>query len=171
MQGQTEDYYSSIAPSYDELYGAEQEEKLQEFLKRASLPSRGKMLDVGCGTGKSIASFPGWDWHGIEPAQGLIDHADIDTKPKIILGKGESLPFPDAHFDMVLSLTALQNYDDPEQGLLEMRRVLNHDGKILLSFLKKSEKKELLDQIIRKQLHILDAWESAKDMMYVCVKE
>ncbi|HIH24253.1 TPA: methyltransferase domain-containing protein [Candidatus Woesearchaeota archaeon] len=165
------DYYSTIAPGYDALYGEEQDEKLREFLIRISPPHKGTLLDVGCGTGRSKRFFPGMAWQGIEPAQGLIEHASLDATEHITLGCGESLPYPDDSFDIVLSLTALQNFDDPDAGLQEMNRVTKPDGVILLSFLKKSEKKSMLEQIVRTKLHVLAAWENAKDMMFVCARK
>jgi ubiquinone/menaquinone biosynthesis C-methylase UbiE len=163
-----DEYYSSIAPGYDALYGAEQDEKLREFLRRAHIPTKGRILDIGCGTARSAQSFPHLDWHGVEPAQGLVDRAPQSARPYIILARGEALPFNDNEFDVVLSLTALQNYDDAEQGIREMGRVVKSDGILLVSFLKRSAKAMALDAALRKHLRILDSWESAKDMMYIC---
>lgn len=169
------DYYSSIAPGYDALYGEEQDEKLREFLAKTPLSDKaldnGMILDVGCGTARSKQFFPHMSWRGIEPAQGLIDHAPQDAKPLITTGGGESLPYPNDSFDIVLSLTALQNFDDPNAGLQEMNRVVKPDGIIVLSFLKKSEKKTVLARMVDENLHVMSAWESAKDMMFICARK
>lgn len=169
------DYYSSIAPGYDALYGEEQDEKLREFLAKTSLSDKvldnGFMLDVGCGTARSKQFFPHMSWQGIEPAQGLIDNADPGAKAHITRGGGESLPFPDGMFDIVLSLTALQNFDNPDAGLREMNRVTKPNGVILLSFLKKSAKRSMLEQLVRTRLHVMAAWEHTKDMMFVCARK
>lgn len=165
----SDEYYSGIAPGYDALYGAEQDAKLLEFLGHVE-PS-GILLDVGCGTGRSAALLPAVRWYGVEPAAGLISHAPAELRPRIKQGVGEALPFPEASFDAVLSLTALQNYDDPAAGLAEMLRVCVPGGLLLVSFLKASPKAALLDALVRRILPVAESWEQAKDMMYVCWKQ
>ncbi len=161
-------YYSAIAQGYDALYGEEQDRKLAQFLARVELPRDATLLDVGCGTGRSAAMLPDVRWHGVEPAQGLIAHAPPGVRGRILQGAAERLPFPDASFDVVLSLTALQNFDDPAQGLREMRRVCKRGGALLVSFLARSPNAQLLDAAVRRELAVLDAWEDEKDAMYVC---
>ncbi|MDD9954519.1 MAG: class I SAM-dependent methyltransferase [Candidatus Woesearchaeota archaeon] len=162
------DHYNAIASGYDELYGEEQKEKLQEFLTKIQLDDRIMFLDVGCGTGWTANELD-VHWLGVEPAGALIAQAPVHIQAKIKRAKGEDLPFGDASFDIVLSLTALQNYDDPEKGIQELFRVCKPGGKLLLSFLKQSAKKEFLDACINKHT-ITDSWESTKDMMYICEK-
>jgi len=41
-------YYDTIAPSYRELYGAEQ---MSKYLTSVRLPRRSRILDLGCGVG------------------------------------------------------------------------------------------------------------------------
>lgn len=161
------DYYSGIAAGYDELHGAEQDEKLREFLGKVTLPACTVLLDVGCGTGRS-ALLLNVDWQGIEPSPGLIAQAPASIRTRITIGSAEQLPYPDGHFDAVLSLTALQNFSDPAKGLAEMGRVSKREAIILISFLKKSPKAERLDALIRERLIVDDSWEQSKDMMYIC---
>ncbi|HEX4920927.1 MAG TPA: methyltransferase domain-containing protein [Candidatus Bathyarchaeia archaeon] len=48
------EWYDALAPSYDELYGQEQDLKHKIILERIG-PSRvGTLLDVGCGTGRLL---------------------------------------------------------------------------------------------------------------------
>ena len=44
-------------------------------------------------------------WHGIEPSAGLIAHAPAAARARITQGLAEKLPWPDASFDVILSLT------------------------------------------------------------------
>lgn len=162
------DYYSQIAGGYDELHGAEQDEKLKEFLQKIELKPGAKLLDVGCGTGRSFLQLRDVDWYGIEPAKGLILQAPKAVQERIALGRGEELPWDAGTFDVVLSLTALQNYDDPKQGIAEMKRVAKSNGIILISFIRKSQRRELLDRCIRSQLTVIDFWGQSRDAMYIC---
>jgi ubiquinone/menaquinone biosynthesis C-methylase UbiE len=164
------DYYSEIAAGYNELHGQEQYEKLQEFLEKLALRGitlHGKLLDIGCGAGRS-ARLLAVDWHGIEPSVGLRAQADELIIKKIVIGKGEQLPWQDQEFDVILSLTALQNYDTPREGLAEIRRVAKQEAVILISFIKKSAKRDLLDRMIHANFIVLDFWEQSKDCMYIC---
>ncbi len=170
MDERGDDYYSSIAPGYDELHGAEQDEKLREFLARVELREGITLVDVGCGTGRSMAMLDDLSiqWHGIEPSAGLIEHAAPAARIRIKQARGEELPFPDASFDVILSLTALQNFDDPQKGLREMLRVAKPGAIFLISFLKKSPKRDELDRLVREGFQSVDAWEQSKDLMYIC---
>jgi ubiquinone/menaquinone biosynthesis C-methylase UbiE len=48
-------------------------------------------------------------------------------------GRAEQLPFPDGHFDLVLSQFALMFFTDREAALAEMRRVLAPEGRLAIS--------------------------------------
>jgi ubiquinone/menaquinone biosynthesis C-methylase UbiE len=165
-----DDYYSSIAPGYNELHGKEQDAKLQEFLDRVDLKPGITVLDVGCGTGRSATMLDiyGVHWHGIEPAKGLIDHAVKEANGRIILGSAEAISWPDASFDVILSITCLQNFLDVKKGLLEMKRVAKRNAVVMISFLKKSEKREFLDGLVRKSFSVIESWEQQHDCMYLC---
>jgi ubiquinone/menaquinone biosynthesis C-methylase UbiE len=167
-----DDYYSKIASGYDELHGQEQDEKLQELLDHVELRHNLTLLDVGCGTGRSAAQLElaGVHWHGIEPSPGLIAQAPPHVRLRIKQAAAESIPYPEASFDIIISLTAMQNFADPEQGVREMIRVAKPEALFLVSFLKKSQKKELLDRLLRQHLRIEESWEQSKDLMYIASK-
>ncbi len=166
-----DNYYDTIADSYDGLHGKEQLAKLslfQRLIAKHHLPIKGTLLDVGSGTGLG-ASFFREHYHvkttEVDPSSGLLKRSKGKDK---VRAKGESLPFKDHSFDIVLSLTALQNYDDPAKGLEEMKRVSK--GLVLLSFLKRSEKKERLLKEIKERFTILCQEEEEKDMLFILKK-
>ncbi len=164
-----DDYYSSISEGYDELHGEEQDVKLQQFLSRVNISPDLKLLDVGCGTGRSFSQLS-CDWYGLDPSPGLIAKASDQARSRIKQGVAEKIPFEPGTFDVVLSLTALQNFDDAEVGCQEMLRVCKPGGRILLSFLKKSPKADELRRIIETQLNVVDSWEHSIDLMFICEK-
>jgi ubiquinone/menaquinone biosynthesis C-methylase UbiE len=49
-------------------------------------------------------------------------------------GSVENLPFKDATFDKALSVNSMQVWDDPVEGIKELRRVLKSGGLIALGF-------------------------------------
>lgn len=114
-------YYDGIAQGYDELHGQEQVEKLE--LLSAQIRVGKTLLDVGCGSGIST----GW-WGvcatGIDPSEGLLKLARRKYPHcTFIQGVAERLPFADRSFDTVISVTAVQNFDDIFLGVREILRV------------------------------------------------
>ena len=163
----SDEYYDVTAQGYDELYGAEQKKKLDLIINRlaGSLPARrDSLLDVGCGSGISTAV-----WNccaaGVDPSSALILLAK-KKYPKIdfIVGTAEFLPFPDASFDWVISLTALQNFSSPRDGLIEISRVAK--GKVIISFLKQSPKADLLRKLISEIFVVADILDEEKDWCF-----
>jgi len=158
-------YYDSIASGYEELYGEEQLKKCM-IIKKYFNPENKKIVDVGCGTGIATNFFN--CEIGIDPSEKLLYIARKKfPKIKFIKGKAEKLPFRDNEFDAVVSLTAIQNFEDIEKGLKEIKRV----GKeFVLSFLKKSEKSKKIENEIKKLFKIKKIVEEEKDIVYFCTK-
>ncbi|HIH17017.1 MAG TPA: class I SAM-dependent methyltransferase [Candidatus Diapherotrites archaeon] len=84
------------------------------------------VLDIGCGWKKYQPFFEGKARKviGLEPGEnGLPD----------VRGRGESLPFKPASFDVVLCTQVLQYFDDPFHAAREMHRVLKKNGVAFVS--------------------------------------
>jgi len=157
-------YYDDIAEGYDELYSKEQLKKLK--LIREKLEEHGikitsgtKLLDVGCGTGISTDLW-NCDATGIDPSKELLNQ-NKGQKSKLIQAAAEDMPFEDDSFDIVVSVTAIQNFDDIEKGLEEIKRVGR--GCFILSFLKKSEKADMIKGLIDGIFDVKDIIEEDKD--------
>lgn len=159
-------YYDTIASGYDELHGEEQRAKIAVIKEHVSIPQDASLLDVGCGTGISTSCWSVNDATGIDPSSGLLAIAkEKYPHPSFIQGNAETLPFPDKHFDWVVSLTAIQNFTNARAGLREIKRV----GKktFILSILKKStiDIKPLIDDIFS-ELDIQEIHQD-KDTIYL----
>lgn len=109
---------------------------------RAFLPQeQGEALDVGAGRG--IASFAlaeeGWKVTALEPdpsdlvgAGAVAALADASGHPfRIVQEWGETLPFPDASFDLVYARQVLHHARDLEKLCAELARVLKPGGVLI----------------------------------------
>lgn len=99
---------------------------------------RGKGLDVGCGTGVLAARLAaaGFDMTGADPSEGMLEILRA-RRPEVaaVRAPGSALPFPDAAFDLVLSVATLHHIADPgdvRRTLAEMVRVTRPGGQVLV---------------------------------------
>ncbi len=156
-------YYDTIASGYSELHREEQLKKIAIIKQKIPFHEKWNVLDVGCGP--YFADFPG-TIIGIDPSFQLLKRAK--QKISVALGKGEYLPFRTNSFMAVVSLTALQNFDDIEKGLLEMKRVAKEY--IVISVLKKSPKIGMIEELMGKVFSSFKAIEEEKDIIFFCRK-
>ena len=94
--------------------------------------AHGRVLDVGCGTGRNLPLLPP-DARavGLDPSWELVRRARRRA-PRILLvvASAEALPFRDGVFDTVLSGLAFCSVPDAPRGLREVRRVLDARGEL-----------------------------------------
>lgn len=99
------------------------------------------VLDVGCGTGqllrRMVEQCPDAELVGVDAAPGMVKQAQAarpDGKHMdFVNGSVEKLPFPDAHFDLVLTTLSFHHWSDQQKGLHEIRRVLRGGGLFVLT--------------------------------------
>lgn len=111
----------------------------QLLLERIGSAEGLRVLDVGCGDGALAtelaaagAAVTGLDasLDMLTAARSRADSAGVVLD--LVEGDAEHLPFPDAHFDVVLSVAALCFSTEPARPLGEMARVLRPGGRLLL---------------------------------------
>jgi ubiquinone/menaquinone biosynthesis C-methylase UbiE len=115
----------------------------ERLLQLVHLEPGESVLDVGCGTGtlaiaaKRRVGAEG-TVHGIDASPEMIARAKRKAKKagiEVVFHTGlvEALPFPDAHFDAVVSTLMLHHLPRPvrQQCAREMRRVIKPGGRVL----------------------------------------
>ncbi len=151
-------YYDDISEGYEELHREEQLEKIAIIKDNITVSDSSLLLDIGCGP--YFGDF-GCKVIGLDPSIGLLRRADI---PKV-LGYAEKLPFRDKAFDVVVSVTALQNFTDIEAAAMEMKRVCK--GVFALTFQKRSKKRDFIEDIVNRHFSVLKRIEHDKDIIFI----
>ena len=95
----------------------------------------GRIVDVGCATGIFLARFlacnPEWQGAGIELSPRLARKA-ADRGLHVHLGDIRKASFPAKSVDVITVLDAFYYFANPQSDLAEFRRVLTHDGLLVL---------------------------------------
>jgi len=102
---------------------------LEVILKNFSLPEKGSVLDVGCGTG-AIMEFllrQGYHVEGIDISAAALTHC---ARKGLIVKQGtiDQLPFSDNTFNIVFALDVLEHLPRRDLALREVKRVLKPGG-------------------------------------------
>jgi ubiquinone/menaquinone biosynthesis C-methylase UbiE len=98
------------------------------------LPVSKIVLDVGCGAGQTlIAAYPDQICFGLDvDHQALCLGKTLTDRVHFVRGQAEALPWPDAHFDALISRVAVV-YTNIDQSLREFRRVLKDGGQLWMT--------------------------------------
>lgn len=100
----------------------------RSWLASGVLP--GRVLDLGCGTGRNLPLFQsGVRAIGVDPCLEVLQKARRRAPGvPLVLARAEALPFRDGSFGTVVSGLAFCSVGDVPQGLSEVRRVLDATG-------------------------------------------
>lgn len=100
--------------------------------------ARGKVLEVGVGTGKNIQYYPeNVEVTAIDFSEKMLEFArekadKYGKKVDLRLMDVQTLEFPDDTFDTVVTTCVFCSVPDPVKGLQEIRRVCKKDGQVIM---------------------------------------
>jgi SAM-dependent methyltransferase len=107
--------------------------KQRNALLQGAVREGDRVLDFGCGGGRFLATLPNAigveiAQHAVDRAKANVPHADIR-----LLEADGSLPLGHGEIDLVWCSEVLEHIPDVAHALLEIRRVLKPDGRVLIT--------------------------------------
>jgi len=122
--------YDPLSARAEKTFGAENKSAL---LAQA----RGRVLEIGVGTGLSFAHYPEVEeLVGVDASEPMLKRArrrasELGRDVTLLEAAAEMLPFDADSFDTVVSLAVLCTIVSPDRALGEIRRVLRPDGQLV----------------------------------------
>lgn len=117
-------------------------EKLYHFIKSIALknklnlinslqPNKGRILDIGAGTGDflSVAKNDGWQTIGVEPS----DRAKAIAKNKGVSFVEETSELENDSFDLISMWHVLEHVPDLDKQIKELKRLLKPTGTLIIA--------------------------------------
>ena len=114
--------------------------EVKEFLKN----KRGKVLDLGCGSGRNFIENSALEFYGIDFSKEMVGIAKQKPYKKVMRSPAWKIDFPDNFFDHAIYISALHcipSKVNREESLKELARTLKPKGQALISVWDKSQPK------------------------------
>src|SRR5947209_13202707 len=103
-------------------------------LDRLPLPAGARVLDAGCGSGRTLQELTGYgDVSGIELDPDAAEVAASKGCGEVRVGRLEELPWEDGTFDLITCLDVIEHTPDDRVTLAELRRVSKPGGWLLVT--------------------------------------
>ena len=98
------------------------------------------VLDIACGTGELekflLQKNPEQRITGVDISEEMLNKArqklSVYSQVSWQTARATELPFGDRSFDVVMCASAFHYFDDPLASLIEMKRVLKPDGRVVI---------------------------------------
>jgi ubiquinone/menaquinone biosynthesis C-methylase UbiE len=146
-----------FAAIYDRMLATQEEAGLRDHRRAIVSQSRGRVLEIGAGTGLNLAHYgpEATELVLTEPEEPMARRLRARlTRGEVVEAPAERLPFADDSFDTVVSTLVLCTVPDQPRALEEIRRVLKPDGRLL--FLEHVRSHD--EKVARWQDRLLPAW-------------
>ena len=121
--------------------------EVEEFLKN----KKGKILDLGCGSGRNLVKNNKIVFYGIDFSEKMLNFAKQNAKKgkikaKFFKSEAENLMFKDNFFDSAVFISTLHCIDTKEKRkktLAELYRVMKPNSEAMISVWNKKSKKNI----------------------------
>jgi ubiquinone/menaquinone biosynthesis C-methylase UbiE len=144
VKGIVKQHWSDRAATFDDvahhaIHSDGQRAAWVDLLRRVTEGRTVRALDVGCGTGflTLLLADLGTRVDGVDIAPPMLEHARAKAEAqglsiRFFEGDAESLPVPDADYDLLVERHVIWTVPNPEAALREWRRVLRPGGRVAL---------------------------------------
>ncbi|HII61872.1 class I SAM-dependent methyltransferase [Pyrococcus horikoshii] len=128
--------YNRIGSKYD-ILESPLERYFEPLRKKAVSLVRGKVLEIGIGTGKTLKYYPNdVQLYAIDGSEEMLKVArekarQLGINVKFFKAEAEDLPFPNDFFDFVISSFVFCTIPNPKKAMREIIRVLKPSGKVI----------------------------------------
>jgi SAM-dependent methyltransferase len=130
----------AFSAAYDRGFKATEEAGLREMRRELLAQVRGRVLELGAGTGLNLEHYPEGiesltlvepDPHMTKQLREKLAQSGKSAQISVVEAPGEKLPFPDDSFDTVVVTLVLCTVPDLEASLAEIKRVAAPGGQLL----------------------------------------
>lgn len=154
--------------SYHPRFWQQTVRRIREYY---DLPEGAHLLDVGCGKGFMLHDFkeymPRLHCFGIDISRYAINHSMESTRHALCVANARQLPFPDASFDLVISINTVHNLPlaQCKAALREIQRVSRRHSFITVDAWRTEEERirmKMWNLTALTYMHV-DAWKALFD--------
>lgn len=130
--------YNRTAKFFDFFEKVMEMGKMSDWRKMIWQQAKGKVLEVGVGTGKNIEFYPGdVEVTAIDFSEKMLEKARerakrLNSEVTLLQMDAQALEFPDETFDTIITTCVFCSVPDPVKGLQEIKRVCKRDGSIIM---------------------------------------
>ncbi|WP_409197272.1 class I SAM-dependent methyltransferase [Chroococcidiopsis cubana] len=132
--------YDRMAAKYDRRWNSYITNTLSFLQDWAQISFQDKVLDIGCGTGEFerlvLTQQPTQEIIGVDISEKMLTIAcqKLHAYPNVSFhtAPASALPFGDRSFDIVVSASSFHYFEDPVAALVEMKRVLQPHGRVVI---------------------------------------
>jgi ubiquinone/menaquinone biosynthesis C-methylase UbiE/DNA-binding transcriptional ArsR family regulator len=165
-------YFSANAPSWSQLRSLHvDEQSVEDAMQQLVGTDRiGTLVDLGTGTGRVLELFAtqATQLHGIDSSREMLAIARTALEKNKLrhaqLRQSDiyALPLPDQFADVVTIHQVMHFLDEPQKALLEARRILKFDGKLLIVDFAPHDLEEMREEHAHRRLGVsgeqMTAW-------------
>lgn len=133
------DYYNRIAVEYDDHYASEPamryRDRLFDRIFEGEQLDGLKTLDAMCGGGQNSTYFykKGCRMSAIDISESQVEHYKLRfPDAEVICGSSLSTPFPDDHFDLIVTDSMHHLHPRVSEGMQEFFRILKPGGRFVI---------------------------------------
>jgi phosphatidylethanolamine/phosphatidyl-N-methylethanolamine N-methyltransferase len=131
--------YYKFSKYYDRFFGKAYESRIQATIQSLEIPPGSKVLELGVGTGISLAAYPSHcSVVGVDLSDAMLDHARDRVRENgwrhidIRRMNATELEFGDHEFDYVMAFHLVSVVDDVQKLMCEMHRVCKTNGRLVI---------------------------------------